>query len=302
MDYNFRMYSPYLNHFTQPDSIVPDPYNPQDWNRYSYVRNNPIRYNDPSGHCYTDSGTWISGGGDGDCGFATSTPASDGSGGGGGGSPCSTYSDVCNNGGSGNPGDKLKTDAGGKCPGLCVLDKTIQNNTPSPCAALGYPYLCESKTFTSYEVSQLVNALTKAGEQWGYVTAGLLVAGGVLALIGVLTVSTPLVVIGSVLVIIGAITGLNAGLINTAATNISTNSGKGPTTEIAISPGWPTSIAIQGTFNDSKGKTFTSTFPFSTYSSTVSNILQESIPINSPSFIESLQDLGKYFVPINAGP
>jgi RHS repeat-associated protein len=57
MFYNACWYDSYLNHFTQPDSIVPDPYNPQDWNRYSYVRNNPIRYNDPSGHkeCSVDS-------------------------------------------------------------------------------------------------------------------------------------------------------------------------------------------------------------------------------------------------------
>ena len=40
----------YLNHFTQPDSIVPDPNNSQDYYRYSYVRNNPIKYTDPSGH------------------------------------------------------------------------------------------------------------------------------------------------------------------------------------------------------------------------------------------------------------
>jgi len=51
MDYKARFYSPYLNHFTQPDSIVPDPSNPQSWNRYSYALNNPIRYNDPTGHC-----------------------------------------------------------------------------------------------------------------------------------------------------------------------------------------------------------------------------------------------------------
>jgi hypothetical protein len=29
---------------------VPDPANPQDLNRYSYVRNNPLKYTDPSGH------------------------------------------------------------------------------------------------------------------------------------------------------------------------------------------------------------------------------------------------------------
>ena len=48
------MVSPYINHFTQPDSIVPDPYNPQDWNRYSYARNNPLRYTDPTGHRVDD--------------------------------------------------------------------------------------------------------------------------------------------------------------------------------------------------------------------------------------------------------
>ena len=34
----------------QPDTIIPQPNNPQSWNRYSYVQDNPIRYNDPSGH------------------------------------------------------------------------------------------------------------------------------------------------------------------------------------------------------------------------------------------------------------
>jgi hypothetical protein len=51
MDYNARFYSPRLRKFTQPDTIVPSPANPQSWNRYSYVANNPIKYIDPSGHC-----------------------------------------------------------------------------------------------------------------------------------------------------------------------------------------------------------------------------------------------------------
>jgi RHS repeat-associated protein len=54
--YNARWYDSYLNHFTQPDSIVPDPYNPQDWNRYSYVRYNPMRYTDPTGHVCVEGG------------------------------------------------------------------------------------------------------------------------------------------------------------------------------------------------------------------------------------------------------
>ena len=63
MYYGARMYDPYLNHFTQPDSIVPDPGNSQDWDRYSYARNNPLRYNDPSGHgpeCDDGPATWAS--------------------------------------------------------------------------------------------------------------------------------------------------------------------------------------------------------------------------------------------------
>ncbi len=47
--YEARYYDPNLGRFIQSDSIVPDPFNPQDLNRYSYVRNNPIIYTDPSG-------------------------------------------------------------------------------------------------------------------------------------------------------------------------------------------------------------------------------------------------------------
>ncbi len=48
------MVSPYINRFIQPDTIVPDPSNPQAWNRFSYVHNNSINFNDPSGHCIWD--------------------------------------------------------------------------------------------------------------------------------------------------------------------------------------------------------------------------------------------------------
>jgi RHS repeat-associated protein len=50
MDYRARFYSPYLARFLQADTIVPNPANSQSWNRYSYVRNSPIMYNDPTGH------------------------------------------------------------------------------------------------------------------------------------------------------------------------------------------------------------------------------------------------------------
>ncbi len=47
--YGARYYDSFLTRFTQPDENIPDPYNPQDLNRYSYVRNNPYKYVDPTG-------------------------------------------------------------------------------------------------------------------------------------------------------------------------------------------------------------------------------------------------------------
>jgi hypothetical protein len=47
--------SPYINRFLQPDTIIPAMDNPQSWNRFSYVKNNPLRYTDPTGH-KTDDG------------------------------------------------------------------------------------------------------------------------------------------------------------------------------------------------------------------------------------------------------
>ncbi len=49
--YHARYFDPGVARFTQPDSLVPDPGQPQDWNRYTYVRGNPLRYTDPTGHC-----------------------------------------------------------------------------------------------------------------------------------------------------------------------------------------------------------------------------------------------------------
>jgi hypothetical protein len=54
MDYRARFYSSALGRFVQPDSIIPNPANPQAFNRYTYVLNDPIRFNDPSGHVCSD--------------------------------------------------------------------------------------------------------------------------------------------------------------------------------------------------------------------------------------------------------
>jgi RHS repeat-associated protein len=48
--YGSRWYDDALGRFIQPDSLVPDYFNPLDWDRYSYVRNNPINNADPTGH------------------------------------------------------------------------------------------------------------------------------------------------------------------------------------------------------------------------------------------------------------
>jgi hypothetical protein len=49
---NARYYDPELGRFIQPDSVIQDLSNPQSYNRYAYCVNNPLRYNDPTGHDY----------------------------------------------------------------------------------------------------------------------------------------------------------------------------------------------------------------------------------------------------------
>jgi RHS repeat-associated protein len=48
--YEARYYDATLGRFISADTIVPQIYDPQTLNRYSYVRNNPLSYTDPTGH------------------------------------------------------------------------------------------------------------------------------------------------------------------------------------------------------------------------------------------------------------
>lgn len=51
--YVSRFYDPVTGHFIQADTIVPEAGSSKAYDRYGYVNNNPVRYNDPSGHCFT---------------------------------------------------------------------------------------------------------------------------------------------------------------------------------------------------------------------------------------------------------
>lgn len=46
---NGRLYDPMLKRFLNADENIQDPYNTQNYNKYGYVMNNPLMYNDPSG-------------------------------------------------------------------------------------------------------------------------------------------------------------------------------------------------------------------------------------------------------------
>jgi RHS repeat-associated protein len=51
MFYGARFYDPVLSYFVSADNIAPDKSDPKTRNRYNYALNNPLSYNDPTGHC-----------------------------------------------------------------------------------------------------------------------------------------------------------------------------------------------------------------------------------------------------------
>jgi RHS repeat-associated protein len=50
-DYKARFYSTVLGRFVSADSVMPKKNDPVDLDRFAYVRDNPLRYTDPTGHC-----------------------------------------------------------------------------------------------------------------------------------------------------------------------------------------------------------------------------------------------------------
>jgi RHS repeat-associated protein len=46
---NGRLYDPLTGRFLSPDNYIQNPGFTQNFNRYSYCYNNPLKYSDPSG-------------------------------------------------------------------------------------------------------------------------------------------------------------------------------------------------------------------------------------------------------------
>ncbi|APZ47808.1 hypothetical protein BW723_16555 [Polaribacter reichenbachii] len=56
---NGRMYEAKLGRFLSPDNYIQNPQNTQNYNRYSYVLNNPLKYTDPSGEFIAEIGATL---------------------------------------------------------------------------------------------------------------------------------------------------------------------------------------------------------------------------------------------------
>jgi RHS repeat-associated protein len=51
LDYHARFYAPYLQRFISPDTLIPNPADGKSFDRDAYGNNNPVKENDPTGHC-----------------------------------------------------------------------------------------------------------------------------------------------------------------------------------------------------------------------------------------------------------
>ncbi|WP_083698047.1 RHS repeat-associated core domain-containing protein [Shewanella sp. UCD-KL21] len=56
---NGRIYDPTLGRFLQADPHIQTPTNSQNYNRYSYVLNNPLSYTDRSGYFFKKFGKFV---------------------------------------------------------------------------------------------------------------------------------------------------------------------------------------------------------------------------------------------------
>jgi RHS repeat-associated protein len=57
---NGRVYDSSIGRFLSADPYIQAPDDTQSYNRYSYVKNNPINYTDPSGYLFSGLGHWVS--------------------------------------------------------------------------------------------------------------------------------------------------------------------------------------------------------------------------------------------------
>jgi|GEM_PF-5849681 len=49
---NGRIYDPLIGRFLQANPLIQEPYNGQNFNRYTYVLNRPLAYTDPTGYSF----------------------------------------------------------------------------------------------------------------------------------------------------------------------------------------------------------------------------------------------------------
>jgi hypothetical protein len=58
MYYGARYYDRQVGAFISPDTLVPDPTNIWDYNRFAYARLNPLKFNDPTGYATSKPDWW----------------------------------------------------------------------------------------------------------------------------------------------------------------------------------------------------------------------------------------------------